>query len=77
MFKCHICKSTNCHTKYVSETFKISGKSHLVENIPATVCSHCGAEMFSADTSESIRIMLHSKREIKIPDFFSDSTDIL
>ena len=60
MFKCHICKSTHCRTKYVSETFDIRGKSHLVENIPAQVCSHCGEEMFSTATSESIRVMLHN-----------------
>ena len=63
MFKCHICNAKNSHMEYVNEVFEISGKFHLVKNIPATVCSRCGEEIFSSETSEAIRVMLHGKSE--------------
>jgi YgiT-type zinc finger domain-containing protein len=43
----------------VSEIFQIDGKFLLVENIPATVCSHCGEATFSRETTERIRKNLH------------------
>ena len=61
MFKCHVCSSNDSHVEYVNEVFEIGGKFYLVENIPATVCSRCGEEVFSAETSEAIRVMLHGE----------------
>ena len=61
MFKCHICSSNESHVEYVNEVFEIDEKFYLVENIPATVCSRCGEEIFSSETSEDIRVMLHGK----------------
>lgn len=61
MFKCHVCGSSESHTEYVSEVFEIDSKFHLVENIPAIVCSRCGEEVFSSETSEAIRVMLHGE----------------
>jgi HTH-type transcriptional regulator / antitoxin MqsA len=59
MFKCHVCGSQESHREYVSEVFNLKGKFHLVENIPATVCSRCGEEVFSRETTERVRAMLH------------------
>ena len=61
MFKCNVCSSTESHIEYVNEIFEIGDKFYLVENIPATVCPRCGEETFSGETSEAIRVMLHSK----------------
>ena len=61
MFKCHVCSANDSHLEYVNEVFEIGGKFYLVENIPATVCSRCGEEIFSAETSEAIRVMLHGE----------------
>ena len=61
MFKCHICGSTAAHEALVSEIFQIEGKPILVENIPAQVCEHCGEQIFSRETTEKIRLLLHSK----------------
>jgi HTH-type transcriptional regulator/antitoxin MqsA len=61
MFKCHVCSSTESQVEFVNEVFEIGSKFYLVENIPATVCSRCGEEVFSSETSEAIRVMLHSK----------------
>jgi HTH-type transcriptional regulator/antitoxin MqsA len=63
MFNCHVCHSEESHTEYVNEIFKIDGQFHLVENIPATVCSRCGEEIFSSETTEAIRVMLHNKQK--------------
>ena len=61
MFKCHVCSSNDSHVEYVNEVFEIGDKFYLVENIPATVCSRCGEEIFSAEASEVIRVMLNGK----------------
>lgn len=63
MFKCHVCNSEDSHTEYVNEIFKIDGKFYLVENIPAMVCSRCGEEVFSRETTEQIRVMLHGEAD--------------
>ena len=63
MFKCHVCGSSESHTECVNEIFEIGDKFYLVENIPAIVCSRCGEEIFSSQTSEAIRVMLHGKSE--------------
>jgi HTH-type transcriptional regulator / antitoxin MqsA len=59
MFKCHVCSSEESHQELVNEIFQIDGKFYLVEKVPATVCSHCGEEVFSRETTEKIRLMLH------------------
>ena len=61
MFTCQVCGSDSCHTESISEVFNINGKFHLVENIPATVCDRCAEETFSRETTEQIRVMLHSQ----------------
>jgi HTH-type transcriptional regulator / antitoxin MqsA len=63
MFKCHVCNSEDCHQELVSEIFQIDGKFYLVEQIPATVCPHCGEESFSRETTERIRVMLHGETQ--------------
>lgn len=59
MFKCHVCGSEESHQELVNEIFQIDGNFYLVEQIPAMVCSHCGEEVFSRETTERIRVMLH------------------
>lgn len=63
MFKCHVCGSEGSHGTYVSEVFNINGKFHLVEDIPAMVCDRCQEEVFSRETTERIRLMLHGKEK--------------
>jgi YgiT-type zinc finger domain-containing protein len=59
MFKCHVCGSTRAHNEQVSEVFLIDSKPVLVENIPAQVCDRCGEEIFSAETTEKVRLLVH------------------
>lgn len=61
IFKCHVCGSTNAHQKLVSEVFQIDGKPVLVEKIPAQVCERCGEEIFSRDTVEKVRLLVHGR----------------
>ena len=59
MFKCHICGSTRARNELVSEVFQVEGKPVLVENIPAQVCERCGEEIFSSETTEKVRLLVH------------------
>jgi YgiT-type zinc finger domain-containing protein len=63
MFKCHVCGSEEYHSGSINEVFNIQGKFYLVENIPATVCSRCGEEILSRETTERIRVMLHEQKQ--------------
>ncbi len=63
MFQCHICGSDNSRTEYTNDVFEIENKFYLVENIPTTVCSNCGEEVFSRETTERIRVMLHDENK--------------
>jgi YgiT-type zinc finger domain-containing protein len=63
MFKCHVCGSEESHSESISEVFNVQGKFYLVENIPATVCSRCGEEVLSRETTERIRVMLHEQNQ--------------
>ncbi|MDY6783897.1 MAG: YgiT-type zinc finger protein [Cyanobacteriota bacterium] len=78
MFECHVCSSKEYRTELVNEVFQIRDKFYLVEKIPATVCSRCGEEIFSRETTEQIRAMLHSEakpvRSISV-DVFSYSSE--
>jgi YgiT-type zinc finger domain-containing protein len=61
MFRCHVCGKTEGREKLVSEVFDIDGKAVRVENIPATVCAHCGEPVFSRETTERVRRMVHGE----------------
>ncbi len=61
MFRCHVCGKTEGRAKLVSEVFDIDGRAVRVENIPATVCAHCGEPTFSRDTTERVRRMVHGE----------------
>jgi YgiT-type zinc finger domain-containing protein len=47
----------------VDEVFLIDGRFVLVENIPASVCGHCGEVTFSRETTEKIRRMVHGEAQ--------------
>ena len=61
MNKCHVCGSSEIHNELIDEIFYISGNPVLVEHIPTKVCNQCGEQTFSRQTTEQIRVMLHSQ----------------
>ncbi|WP_422110760.1 YgiT-type zinc finger protein [Candidatus Synechococcus calcipolaris] len=63
MFRCHVCGSEESHSESISEVFNVRGKFYLVEKIPAMVCSRCGEEVLSRETTEGVRVMLHREDE--------------
>jgi YgiT-type zinc finger domain-containing protein len=65
MFKCHVCGHAAAKKEFVSEVFTIEGRRVLVEHIPAQVCGHCGEAVFSRETTEQIRRMVHNARPAK------------
>ncbi|MGK5093547.1 YgiT-type zinc finger protein [Deltaproteobacteria bacterium TL4] len=60
-FQCHVCGSQESKDNFTQEVFQINEKHVLVEHIPALVCRACGEKVFSADTTEMIRKMLHGE----------------
>lgn len=61
MFRCHVCGKTEERQGLVNEVFDIDGKPVRVENIPATVCMNCGETVFSRETTERVRQIVHSE----------------
>lgn len=61
MFHCHVCGKTEVRQALVSEVFDIDGKLVRVEAIPATVCANCGEAVFSQETTERVRRMVHGE----------------
>ena len=61
MFRCHVCGKTEGREKFISEVLDIDGRSVRVENIPATVCVNCGEPLFSRETTEKVRRMVHGE----------------
>ena len=61
MFRCHVCGKTESRQQLVSEVFDIEGKPVQVEQIPAMVCLHCGEPVFSPETTERVRRMVHGE----------------
>jgi YgiT-type zinc finger domain-containing protein len=66
MFKCHVCGHTAAKSEFVNEVFTIGNRHVLVEHISAQVCEHCGEAIFSRETTESIRRLVHdAKRPVR------------
>ena len=61
MFDCHVCGKTESRQELVREVFDIDGRPVRVEQIPAPVCTHCGGPVFSRDTTERVRRMVHGE----------------
>lgn len=59
MSNCHVCGSNEFREEKVNELFQIEGKPVLVEGIPSSVCDRCGEAIFSRETTEHIRSMVH------------------
>jgi HTH-type transcriptional regulator/antitoxin MqsA len=59
MFKCNVCGSSAAKDGFVSEVFAVNDRRVLVENIPAQICERCGEAVFSSDTTEKVRTLVH------------------
>lgn len=78
-FVCVICHANECREELVEEVFRVDGKYVLVGSIPAVVCSRCGEQSFSRETTEKIRRMVHGQAKarksvpMKVFDFVSEA----
>jgi YgiT-type zinc finger domain-containing protein len=61
MFRCHVCGKTEERQALVDEVFDIDGKPVRVEKIPAAVCMNCGETVFSRETTERVRRIVHGE----------------
>ena len=62
-FKCHVCGGEAAKDEFISEVFSLEGRRVLVEHVPARVCARCGEPVFSRETTERIRRLLHGPAE--------------
>ncbi|MEW6234661.1 MAG: YgiT-type zinc finger protein [Candidatus Omnitrophota bacterium] len=58
-----MCGSTECRDGTAQEIFMIGEHPALVENIPARICLRCGEPVFSSDTTENIRQLIHGNAQ--------------
>jgi len=61
MFRFHVCGHSAASSQMVSEVFNVDGRRVLVEQVPALVCDHCGEAVYSRDTTERIRRLVHGE----------------
>lgn len=61
MANCHVCGSLEFEEMVVDELFQIESQPVLVEHIPARVCARCGEAVFSRETTEHIRRIVHGE----------------
>ncbi|MBH0198004.1 MAG: YgiT-type zinc finger protein [Nitrospira sp.] len=61
MFRCHVCGKTESRQELANEVFDIDGKPVRVEQVPATICRHCGEPVFSRDATERVRRMVQDE----------------
>jgi len=58
-----VCGATEAHQALVDEVFVINRKYVLVEGIAASICMRCGEAIFSRETTERIRRMVHGEAQ--------------
>jgi HTH-type transcriptional regulator/antitoxin MqsA len=56
--KCHVCGGETASDGFVSEVLEADGRV-LVEHIPVQVRTRCGEAVFSRETTERIRLLVH------------------
>ncbi|RJP28519.1 MAG: YgiT-type zinc finger protein [Candidatus Omnitrophota bacterium] len=62
MFQCHVCGSCHAHEESINEVFQVDGRAILVKNVPAVVCDRCGEFLFSRETTEKVRNLIHGEQ---------------
>ena len=61
MFTCAVCHAEESHEELVDEVFRVDGQYVLVGGVPAEVCARCGEQVFSRETAEKVRLMVHGE----------------
>ena len=63
MSTCIVCHAEESREERVDEVFKVDGRYVLVTGAPSTVCRRCGERSFRRETTEKVRLMVHSKAQ--------------
>ena len=61
MSKCLVCGAEESRNEFVDEVFQVEGKYVLIDHVPASVCTRCGEETFSRETTEKVRLLIHGQ----------------
>ena len=65
--KCDVCGVGERHEKLIRYSLQMKGKFIVVENVPASVCDHCGEETLAPDIVERLQKMIwQSRTPVKI-----------
>ncbi|MBI1297128.1 YgiT-type zinc finger protein [bacterium] len=78
MSVCHVCGSEEFKVDYVDEVFLIDGSYTVVEYVPAHVCLRCGERIYSRQTTEAVRQLIHSgvpTRKMQVDVFELDTVE--
>ena len=62
---CSNCGNKNFIEGKINQVFNIDEKLVYVENIPALLCSRCQEPILTLETTEGIRLLLHSNKKPK------------
>ncbi len=58
---CAVCGVAESRGELVNEVFQVDEKYVQIDHIPARVCSRCGDETFSRETTEKVRLPVHGQ----------------
>ncbi len=83
MFTGAVCGAAESREELVNEVFQVDEKYVRIDHIPARVCTRCGDETFSRETTEKVRLLVHGQAKptnyihATQEDAMSDLIDIL
>ena len=61
MLTCAVCGAAESREELVNEVFQVDEKYVQIDHIPACVCTRCGDETFSRETTEEVRLLVHGQ----------------
>lgn len=62
--ECHVCGS-KMEPKVVSQEFHVKGRLVQIENVPAGVCTKCGAKVVTGQVGLVIDKLLHDSERLR------------
>ena len=61
MLTCAVCGAADSREELIDEVFQVDEKYVRIDHIPASVCTRCGDETFSRETTEKVRLLAHGQ----------------
>ncbi len=61
MFTGAVCGAAESREELINEVFQIDEKYVWIDHIPASVCTRCGDETLSRETTEKVRLLVYGQ----------------